>query len=61
MADNIARLEKEDVGDSTLLNEKERTLIESLTEQEVQTLIDIRQKLGRARDDAPYSRMRFPF
>jgi hypothetical protein len=58
---NLDRLEKADVGDPSTLNERERELIETLTPEEVDVLIRIRQKLGRSREESPYSRMRFPF
>jgi hypothetical protein len=58
---NVDRLQQADVGDASKLNDRERELIETLTPDEVDVLIRIRQKLGRAREDAPYSCMRFPF
>jgi len=58
---NMDRLEQADVGDASQLDERERELVASLTPDEVDMLIRIRQKLGRAREDSPYSRMRFPF
>jgi hypothetical protein len=58
---NLDRLGRADVGDASQLDDRERELIDKLTEDEVDTLIRIREKLGAAREDAPYSRMRFPF
>jgi hypothetical protein len=58
---NLDRLEKAGVADASQLNEREREFLETLTTDEVDTLIRIHDKLGPAPADAPYSWVRFPF
>ena len=58
---NLGRLEQAGVAEASQLSEREREFLETLSADEVDTLIRIHEKLGPAPENAPYSLVRFPF